>query len=124
MSIQQLHGQWGEALAIEALRKAGMQILTSNWQHHHAEIDIIAKDGDILVFIEVKMRSYSDYGHPSQMVRRRKQKLIVDAAMAYMRSIQYEWEIRFDIISILGEPGSRYQLQHYKGAFFPGLNFR
>ena len=124
MSIQRKHGLWGESLAADALRSAGMEIIATNWHYHHAEIDIIAKDGNVLVFVEVKMRSYSDYGQPAQMVRKKKQRMMVDAAMAYMRSIQYEWEIRFDIVSILGDPDSRFHLRHYKNAFFPGLGRR
>ncbi len=124
MSIQRKHGLWGESLAAEALRSAGMEIVATNWHHHHAEIDIIAKDGEVLVFVEVKMRSYSDYGQPDQMVRKKKQRMIVDAAMAYMRLIQYEWEIRFDIVSILGDPDTTYHLKHFRAAFFPGLKFR
>ena len=122
MSIQQTHGQWGESIAIEFLRQQGMEVVATNWRHRHAEIDIIAREEGILVFVEVKSRSYTEFGKPEEMVRRRKRRLMIDAAMAYMRSIQYEWEIRFDVVAIVGSPGGTPRIKLYRDAFFPGLN--
>ena len=124
MSIQQKHGIWGEDLCVALLEQSGMEIVARNWRYKRAEIDIIAREKDILVFVEVKTRAYSSFGLPEQMVDKRKRQLLIDAAMAYMRSVSHEWEIRFDIVSVLGEPGKLREIRHFKDAFFPGLDYR
>jgi putative endonuclease len=124
MSIQRKHGQWGEDLAVACLRDHGYEILFRNWRHKHAEIDIIGRENGILVFVEVKMRASAGFGRPEAMISRRKKRLLIDAAMAFMRSIGYDWEIRFDVISILGRPEQGPELTLFRDAFFPDLNYR
>ena len=112
-------GDIGEKRAVEYLSGLGYQILETNWRYKRAEIDVIAKTDEILVFVEVKTRSYAYYGQPSEAVDKRKEALLMDAAQRYMESIDYEWEIRFDIISIiLNESGSYKKLDHFEDAFF------
>lgn len=123
MSIQQIHGHWGEELAAAFLQQAGLEILERNWRYKRAEIDLIAREKGILVFVEVKTRAYTAFGRPEEMLNSRKRRLLIDAAMAYMRSIGYEWEIRFDIVAVLGEPGSDPEVTHFRDAFFPGLDY-
>lgn len=101
----------------------GMKVLDKNWRYKRAEIDLIAMEGKTLVFFEVKTRAKADFGPPEAMVNKRKQRLLIDAALSYMRSIGHEWEIRFDIISILGSPGSKFEISHFRDAFFPGLDY-
>ncbi|MCP3930910.1 MAG: YraN family protein [Bacteroidetes bacterium] len=114
-------GKKGEQLAREYLEKKGYRILETNWRHSRAEIDIIAKEEEVLVFIEVKTRSYDTLGKPEEFVTPHKEQLMVKAASVYMEKINHDWEIRFDIIAIIipdkGEP----VLQHIEDAFFPGL---
>ncbi len=123
MAIQQEHGRWGEELAIDFLNREGLKVVVKNWRYKRAEIDIIARENKILVFVEVKTRAYADFGRPEEMVSKRKQRLIIDAAMAYMRSVGHEWEIRFDIVAVLGTPGAQVEVRHFRDAFFPGLDF-
>ena len=123
MTIQQDHGLWGETIALNLLKEEGLTVVEKNWRYKRAEIDIIARENDILVFVEVKMRSYSDFGLPEATVTKRKQQLLIDAAMAYMRSIGHEWEIRFDIVTVLGAPGGKTEVKHFRDAFFPGLDY-
>ena len=123
MSIQQNHGAWGEGLAVPLLEQSGLVIVERNWRYKRAEIDIIARENGVLVFVEVKTRAYSAFGLPEGMVDQRKRKLLIDAAMAYMRSVGHEWEIRFDIVSVLGEPGKPTEIKHFRDAFFPGLDY-
>ena len=123
MSVQREHGLWGESIARSYLQQQNLSIVTTNWRYRNAEIDIIAREGDILVFVEVKTRSSIDFGRPEEMVRRRKKRLLIDAAMAYMRSVGYEWEIRFDIVAVLGSPGLEPKITHFRDAFFPGLDY-
>lgn len=112
-------GKQGERISIDYLLKAGYSILEQNWRFSRAEIDIIAKDGEVLVFIEVKTRSTDFFGDPALAVNAQKQKLLTDAAGAYMEHISHDWEIRFDIISVIIK-SEGHDLKHYKDAFFPG----
>jgi putative endonuclease len=111
-------GQRGEDYAVKYLQSIDYTILEQNWRFSRAEIDIIALDGEVLVFIEVKTRAYTYFGQPEEFVSTYKEKLISDAATQYMTKITHEWEIRFDIISIiLNEDGSM-NLEHFKDAWF------
>ena len=115
-------GKKGETLAVEYLEKLGYQILEINWRHRRAEVDIIAKDGEILVFVEVKTRSDDFFGNPAAFVTRKKERFMSDAANVYMAEIGHLWEIRFDIIGIVLWSADRIELRHFKDAFFPGLS--
>lgn len=113
-------GQLGEKLAAEYLVTKNYNILEKNWRFSRAEIDIIAMDEKVLVFIEVKARSSERHGKPEESVSDRKQALITDAATRYMESINHEWEIRFDVISLIIPNEETYTIDHYKDAFFAG----
>jgi putative endonuclease len=110
-------GNRGEALAEDCLVENGYQILERNWRFSRAEVDIIAKDGEVLVFVEVKTRSSDIFGKPEESVSPKKEALIKDAAAVYMEQINHQWEIRFDIISILIK-GDGHSMEHFKDAFF------
>lgn len=111
-------GQKGERLAVDFLKKKGYLILETNWRFSRAEIDVIAKDGNILVFIEVKTRSDDAFGQPEEFVSSKKERLIMDAASVYMEEIGHDWEIRFDIIAILYKSDKDIQIKHFEDAFF------
>lgn len=113
-------GQEGEQYAVQYLIKNGYEILHQNWRFSKAEIDIICRKGEHLVFVEVKTRSYTYYGLPAESVTSKKEELIMDAANVFMASIQYEWKFRFDIISIVLSPDGQHQIEHVEDAFFPG----
>lgn len=114
-------GQKGEKIATQFLINKNWKILETNWRFSRAEIDIIAKDLDTLVFVEVKTRSYDYYGKPDAFINKKKELFMADAAAVYMEKIGHEWEIRFDVISVLMNGKEDYQIQHFKDAFFPGL---
>jgi len=120
MSLQQENGRWGENLAVHYLVQNGLEILHRNWRFKHAEIDIIAEDSGIIVFVEVKTRAYTSFGRPEEMVDFRKKSLMFNAASAFMQKIGHDGEIRFDIIAIVGEPGRLEEIQHFRDAFYPG----
>jgi len=112
-------GDKGEAFAQKFLRDKEYQILECNWRYSRAEIDIIAKHNDTLIFIEVKTRSYDYFGQPEDAVSPGKEALIMDAGQRYMEHIKYEWQIRFDIISIILDKDLNVsQLKHFEDAFF------
>lgn len=118
MASHNITGKKGENLALNYLKSNGFEILELNWKFSHAEIDIIAKDNDILVFIEVKTRSSNKFGKPEEFVTRKKEELMLVASQRYMESIGYEWEIRFDIISVLLlSEEIHYEIKHFKDVF-------
>jgi putative endonuclease len=114
-------GKTGEELARTYLEGKGYRILEVNWRYRRAELDLIAMDGPVLVFLEVKTRRTAAFGRPEEAVTRKKTKLMAAAAAAYMEAIGHEWEIRFDILSIILHSPQDYEVAHLKDAFFPGL---
>lgn len=114
-------GKKGEDIAAQILHHKGYIILKTNWRHRRTEIDIIAQDGQTLVFVEVKTRSTAYFGDPSESITERKEALLFDAAGAYMEETDHEGPIRFDIISVIMEPGKTPTVDHYEDAFFPGM---
>ena len=115
-------GKQGEALALEYIKDKGYEILETNWRYRRSEVDIIAMDQKILVFIEVKTRGSDYFGKPEIAVTKYKKKLLIDAGTAYMQKIMHTWEIRFDIIAIVLRSENDVEIQHYTDAFFPGLS--
>ncbi len=111
-------GSKGEDLATDFLISKGYEILERNWRFKRAEIDIIARHNGKLIFIEVKARSYSYYGEPESFVDNKKKRLIADAASQYMKKINYDWAIRFDIIGVLMEKDKKPIISHFEDAFF------
>ena len=106
-------------MAAKYLISIGYKLLEKNWRYSKAEIDLILKSDEILVFCEVKARTGDHFGQPEDSISAQKENLIQDAAQRYMELINYEWEIRFDIISImLDKQGQLRSLRHFKDAFF------
>lgn len=119
MSAKQKLGKKAEESACSFLVDKGYEIIERNWRFSKAEIDVIAKDkkSDILVFIEVKSRSYSTFGDPETGVSRQKIKLVSDAASAYMEQTGYNWAIRFDIIGVQYNDKNEALINHFEDAF-------
>ena len=93
-------GDFGEDLATEYLMSIGFEILERNWRHRHWEIDIIAKEGDTTVFIEVKTRKSTTYGLPEEGLTKKKLKTIIAAGAEYLEKYP-NWDVRYDCVSIL-----------------------
>lgn len=98
-------GQIGEEIAVGFLKQKGYLILHRNWRYKHKEIDIIAREGGKLVIVEVKLRGTDYFGHPSEWVTKKKQRFLIEAAEAYLETIDEEPEVRFDVVSIIEEKG-------------------
>ncbi|GBE06079.1 MAG TPA: YraN family protein [Nitrospirae bacterium] len=109
-------GAKGEELAAEFLRQNGYRIIKQNYRTPIGEIDIIAGDGEILVFIEVKTRQALDYGLPSEAVNRIKRRKIGNVALLYLKKYKVLPPCRFDVVSIHYEKGIP-QLELIKDAF-------
>ncbi len=112
-------GRHGEDLAVEFLLKEGYEILERNWYFRHNEVDILAKDQETLVVVEVKTRSGNSYGEPYTAVDYRKQQYLIFAAERYIFAHDLDLEVRFDIISIIIDRLGNVTLEHVKEAFHP-----
>jgi putative endonuclease len=103
-------------MAVEYLQGKGYKILHRNYKVKFGEADIIAKDGEYLVFIEVKTRKGDLYGQPYEAVDAKKQQKLRSIALSFMKSAGYELPVRFDIISIITS-GASEEISHFEGAF-------
>jgi len=112
-------GQKGESLAASFLRRQGYTIRRVNWRCRQGEIDIIAEEGETLVFVEVKTRRRTAHGRPIEAVTRQKQRRILHAAALYAVSNDFaERPMRFDVVEVFeGADGASCRLQ--RAAFTP-----
>jgi putative endonuclease len=112
-------GIWGEKTAQNRLVAEGYTLLAINYTYGKAEIDIIAKIGTDLVFIEVKTRSSSHFALPEAAVTAKKRALILEAATQYMYENEYEGDFRFDVIAIITNKKNEItDYEHFIDAFF------
>ena len=111
-------GRRGEEIARTYLESKSYEILEVNWRHSRTEIDIIARQKGIYIFVEVKTRKSERYGFPEEAVGKAKQENLAKTALAYLENNEIEAEIRFDIVSII-LAGEKYKLHHIEDAFFP-----
>lgn len=117
MSKNRKIGDLGEELSVKFLIERGYQIIERNWTVGHKEIDIIAKENDIYIFVEVKTRTSSKMGMPEESISERKIQSVTEAARIYLYEKQYK-DIRFDVISILLKKEQAPELLHIKDAFY------
>ena len=113
-------GKWGEDIAGEYLEKKGWYIRHRNWTYKNAELDIVCIDehDTTLLFVEVKTRSSMTYGNPAEAVDAAKRHNTVEAAEAYIHAFRKEnRNLRYDIISVIGTPGTTPVIKHDEGAF-------
>ena len=110
-------GRHSEIMAQNYLQNMGYTILETNWRCGHKEIDIIAKDNDYIVFIEVKTRTSNKYGAPSEAVNKIKQKHMLQTIKYYLyiRNLSDEF-IRIDVIEVYIN-NNVYKVNHIKQAF-------
>jgi len=114
-------GKLGEQLARDFLIAKGYQILEQNWVCGHKEIDIIAKDGDELVIVEVKTRRVTRLVEPEETVDNYKQQFLIWAANAYVERNNLDIDVRFDIVAIVVDKDNKHLLEHIENAFYPKL---
>lgn len=107
-------GKSGEKLAGEYLEKIGYEIIEKNFRTKFGEIDIIARDDETFVFVEVKTRKDGLYGAPQYAVNFYKQKHLSLAAFSFIKKNSLRSDYRFDIIAICGD-----KIEHIKNAFAP-----
>lgn len=110
-------GKLGEELAVAYLQKHDYEILETNWTFQKAEIDIIAKKGNILAIVEVKTRSGIDFGLPQDFVKPKKIQLLTKAVNEYVITNDLDVTVRFDIIA-LHKKDNEFIIEHLEDAFF------
>lgn len=110
-------GSKGEDLAVKFLKKKGYRIISRNYKNYIGEIDIIAQDGETVVFIEVKTRSSDFFGYPFESVHRRKRQKLKNLALLYLKKVGEELPVRFDVLSILSLENGKKEIEHIKDAF-------
>lgn len=93
-------GNQGEQLAAEFMAAKGFEIVVRNYRYKHAEIDMIVKRNDWIVFIEVKTRTSSEYGEPEDAVGDIKIGKLYEAAEEYIFATDWQGHVRFDVISV------------------------
>ena len=99
-------GCWGEETAADYLSRKGYIILERDWHSNHRDIDIIAREDDCIVFVEVKTRRNREYTDPLQAVNYQKRKNLSRAINHYLHYRRFYNPWRFDVISIVGDIGS------------------
>jgi len=120
MSDSKKLGKQGEDLASSFLAKKGYKIVARNQKMGANEIDIIAENENVIVFVEVKTRSDNYLEHPCTAVSASKQKAIIKTADRYIRINDIDKESRFDIITII-KNNDNFEITHIENAFYPTL---
>jgi putative endonuclease len=111
-------GAYGERVATRVLTEAGMRILSRNWRGRAGELDIVARDGDTIVFCEVKTRRSTAFGAPVEAVSPAKVRRLRALAAQWLRAHpEVRGEVRFDVISVVRETRGAARIEHIRAAF-------
>ena len=109
-------GSEGEDIAADLLKKKGYKIIRRNYKTPLGEADIIVKDNNTIVFVEVKTRTSDTFGRPFEAVNYRKQEKFKKIALYYLKHNKIELPVRFDVVSILSKDGKA-EVNHIIEAF-------
>jgi putative endonuclease len=111
-------GAHGERIAAAFLTDAGLRLLDRNWRCREGELDLVARDGDALVFCEVKARRGSGFGHPVEAVTPAKQRRLRLLAQRWLAAHdEHAPYLRFDVVGVLVRPDRPALVTHLRGAF-------
>ena len=110
-------GEWGEELTAAYLRKRGYTLLASRYRCRHGEVDLIAKKGEILCFVEVKTRTNLSVGLPREYVDARKQKRIRTTAVFYLAAKELDCPVRFDVAEVYVDEKGKGRIEYMENAF-------
>jgi putative endonuclease len=111
-------GFLGERIAATYLTDAGLQVLDRNWRCREGELDVVAREGDALVFCEVKTRRGTGYGHPVEAVTPVKQRRLRTLAQRWLAAHdEHAPELRFDVVGVLVRPSRPALVTHLRAAF-------
>jgi putative endonuclease len=111
-------GAHGEQVAAAYLTDAGLRLLDRNWRCREGELDIVAREGDALVFCEVKTRRGTGFGHPVEAVTAVKQRRLRLLAQRWLAAHhEHASDVRFDVVGVLVRPSRPALVTHLRGAF-------
>lgn len=111
-------GRLGERAARRHLQRRGLKFLTANFRSERGEIDLVFRDGDCLVFVEVKTRSSEDWTRPAAAVNARKRLLLSQCGLDYLKLIKRpQVKIRFDVVEVLLADGEVREVRHLPNTF-------
>ena len=111
-------GSRGERIAAAYLTRAGLRVLDRNWRCRDGELDLVARDGDALVFCEVKTRRGTGFGHPAEAVTRIKQRRLRTLAQRWLAAHdEHAHELRFDVVAVLVGHSGPPEVTHLRAAF-------
>ncbi len=116
-SPTQRRGYAAEDLVAARLRRNGFDIVARNVRSAGGEIDIIAYDGPVLCFVEVRARRSAYQGDPICTVGHKKRRLLVRAAQGFVKARRLQGPMRFDVVSVQFSPGHRPRIHHVENAF-------
>jgi putative endonuclease len=123
--LSAIHGDLGEREAKKHLRSLGLKFLTANYRSERGEIDLIFRDGECLVFVEVKTRSSEAWLRPAASVNARKRKLLSQTALDYLNLLKNPTvQIRFDIVEVLLKDGKVSEIRHLPNTFAMSAPYR
>lgn len=115
MKHNQRIGKWGEDVAAEHLTQNGYEIIGRNVRTPYGEIDIVAKQNNITIFVEVKTRTSNKMGLPEESITTRKREHMISCAEQYAMDNEIDhW--RIDVISIEGKPGIETKITYFENA--------
>jgi putative endonuclease len=118
-------GELGERAAKTHLRRVGLKFLTANFRSARGEIDLIFRDADCLVFVEVKTRSSENWARPAAAVNVRKRRLLSQTALDYLKLLKNPHvKIRFDIVEVLLHDGKVREVRHLPNTFAMSAPYR
>ena len=107
-------GKWGEDIAARFLEDEGYEILDRDWKSGHHDLDIVARDGQTLVIVEVKTRRNRLFGNPEESIDYKKRQSLQTAINHYVKSHATSRSLRFDVITIVSMIGSKPEIDHIK----------
>lgn len=111
-------GARGERIAVAYLTDVGLRVLDRNWRCRDGELDIVAREGDALVFCEVKTRRGNGYGHPVEAVTLVKQRRLRTLAQRWLATHdEHAPDLRFDVVGVLVQPSRPALVTHLRAAF-------
>ena len=111
-------GARGERIAVAYLTDVGLRVLDRNWRCRDGELDIVAREGDALVFCEVKTRRGIGYGHPVEAVTVTKQRRLRVLAQRWLAAHdEHAPDLRFDVVGVLVRPSQPALVTHLRAAF-------
>src|SRR3974390_1796189 len=113
-----LYGELGERAATKWLKRQGLKFLTANFRSPRGEIDLVFREGDCLVFVEVKTRSSEEWVRPAAAVNAERRRRLTRAGLDYLRLLHNpKVKVRFDIVEVLLDNGEVSEVRHLPNSF-------